>query len=149
MVHNVRMEYSFYLVQQKSPSSSSQLLQPKQQMSAQYPTSKSTTSLHSRRNSYGSRAVTQHSPSSPVPRKTRLLSSTYNPKHSMLTRGGSATELGSRMAGGGSTKQAGQGSGASNATHSHRKPQSNDMSDLVVTSARIVSIMKETCWALL
>ena len=134
------------LYRQRS-SSSSQLLQPKRQMSAQRPTSK-TASPHSRRNSYSSSsrgvAVTQYSPSSPVPRKTRLLSSTYNPKHSLLTRGGSATELGRTAVGTGKQIMQQEGRGASNTPpHSNRKPQSNDMSDLVVTSARIVSKLKK------
>ena len=120
---------------------------------------KSASALHSqRRNSYsggGGSKVNYHEPSSPVPRhgRSHLLSSTYHPKHSLLTRsgGGGIGGSGHRVGGGRSglttttttesvgtsaSKQSVVGQGGS---RSHRQPSKNDTSDLIVTSARIVS----------
>ena len=135
-------------------SSSSCQLQGRHQTSSAHHSSpstkqKSASALHSqRRNSYGGGSkVNNHEPSSPVPRhgRSHLLSSTYHPKHSLLTRGGggngggvggSGGRTGLAMESGGTAGKQSAGQGGS---RSHRQPSKNDTSDLIVTSARIVS----------
>ncbi len=136
-------------------SSSSCQLQGRHQISSAHyssPSNKqksaSTSTLHSsqRRNSYGGASkVNNHEPSSPVPRhgRSHLLASTYHPKHSLLTRGGGGggrTGLTTESAG--TTSSAGkQGAGyqGGGGSRSQRQPSKNNTSDLIVTSARIVS----------
>ena len=142
---------------QKS-SSSCQLQGYRHQISSAHhsssPTTKqksaSTSTLHGqRRNSYGGGSkVNTHEPSSPVPRhgRSHLLASTYHPKHSLLTRsGGSGGGGGLTRVSAGTSPASKQGvdyrggGGGGGVSRSHRQPSKNNASDLIVTSARIVS----------
>ena len=141
-----RVYYNTLIVKCISPqqkSSSCCQLQRRHQIpsSAQYSPctkQKPASALQNRRNSYGSGSKVNLDPSSPVARhgRSHLLSSTYHPKHSMLTRGGGGGTGLATESGGIASKQFGQGQGDS---RSHRQPSRNDTSDLIVTSARIVS----------
>lgn len=149
------------LLNMQKSSSSCQLQGYRHQISSAHhsssPTTKqksaSTSTLHSqRRNSYGGGSkVNTHEPSSPVPRHSRshLLASTYHPKHSLLTRSGGSGGGGGRN---GLTRESvgtspaskqgvgyKGGGGGRGVSRSQRQPSKNNASDLIVTSARIVS----------
>ena len=159
IVMNVKKMMQFFSLSLMQKSSSSCQLRGRHQISSAHHLSPSTkqkpaSALHSqRRNSYsGGSKFNNHEPSSPVPRhgRSHLLSSTYHPKHSLLTRGGGNSSGvgggGGRTglvteSGGTASKQGGglQGPGQHGSSRSHRQPPKNDTSDLIVTSARIVS----------
>ena len=101
--------------------------------------------------SYRSGSKVNHEPSSPASchNRSRLLSSTYYPKQTLSTPSGGRGVRGSGGRTGLTTesgtvdttsKHGGQ-LPAQSGSRSHRQPSKNGVSDLVVTSARIVSFL--------